>query len=399
MGFDFDVLIVDDHPLQHLHVESVLQDAGFHRIRHAMSANQAILQLQQQGADLVITDLDMPDGDGIQLIDHVTGKGQDTHLAISSSCDSAIMRSVERMAQHRGAPLAGLFPKPFLESHALQLRSQLMSQGSTIEGPLALQLNQTLDATALTRALESEAIHGRFQPKIDVLGGQVVGAEVLARWDHPVHGLIPPCEFLPAIHRHRLERLLLLRMLEDGLNAHLYWRQFGHKIPISINLPLSLLESPDLPGELAERVAVAGVGPSQVIFELLEDEPIGAADLFHRGVSRLRLKGFGLSQDDFGRGHSTMYTLLCAPFTEIKVDRAFVAGAWEDAARRAILSNAIALGHSLGIPVTAEGAETEQDLQCLRQVGCDRAQGYPISPPTDTKRFLELVQNLSTIKY
>jgi EAL domain-containing protein (putative c-di-GMP-specific phosphodiesterase class I) len=111
----------------------------------------------------------------------------------------------------------------------------------------------------------------------------------------------------------------------------------------------------------------------------------------------MRLKGFGLAQDDFGRGHSTMYNLISTPFTELKIDRAFVSGAWNDEVRSAALICAITLGKELGLSVTAEGVETQEDMDFIKRIGCDYAQGFFISAAVDTKQFFRALEQLSPV--
>ena len=136
-----------------------------------------------------------------------------------------------------------------------------------------------------------------------------------------------PASFLGAVHRHGLNQALLTRMLEDALSAYRRWRKLGFKVPVSVNLPTRLLDNPLLPDELYNTVAASGVPAEDVTFELLEDETTSVPGQYYMGASRLRLKGFGLAQDDFGKGYSSMYTLISTPFTELKIDRAFVSGA------------------------------------------------------------------------
>jgi len=385
------ILVVDDHPLQCLHVETLLKDIGLHDVQCADSAIEAMVKLQQQPYQLVVLDLDMPGSDGVQFIDRLADMPFAPWLAICSSCDGSILKSVEQMALAKRLPVIGAFSKPFSAAHALQLQQRLLQATPGRSGSAQPHVLPHVDAGGLLQAMDHGAIHGRFQPKIDVASRRVVGVEVLARWQHPLSGLLSPAAFLPAIDHHNLQQELLMCMLKDGLAAHLAWQARGHMLPFSINLPVPLLETADLPDLVAEAVAGAGVSPANVVFELLEDEPIQALDLFHRGVSRLRLKGFGLSQDDFGRGYSSMYNLLSTPFTEMKIDRAFVSGAWKEPARHAVLASAVELGHELGLTVTAEGVETEDDLACLRRLGCDRAQGFLFSPAVDLARFGQLL--------
>ncbi|WP_303748493.1 EAL domain-containing response regulator [Stenotrophomonas pigmentata] len=391
MSPDARILIVDDHPLQCLHVETLLRQVGLQNVHSAGSAAEAMMHLHRHRYQLVVLDLDMPGSDGVQFIDQLADTPLAPSLVICSSCDDSILKSVEQMAFTRGLPVVGAFPKPFTATQAQQLQQHLQQATSPQAHDEQQQTLPRLDAAKLLRAMDQGAIHGRFQPKVDVRSRRVVGAEVLARWQHPLSGLIAPGVFLPSIQHHNLQQELLMCMLRDGLAAHLAWKAHGHVVPFSVNLPIPLLETADLPDLVADQVAQAGVSPADIVFELLEDEPIHAVDLFHRGVSRLRLKGFGLSQDDFGRGYSSMYNLLSTPFTEMKIDRAFVSGAWNDAARHAVLASAIELGHELGLTVTAEGVETEDDLACLQRLGCDRAQGFLFSPALAASDFGQLL--------
>lgn len=200
-----------------------------------------------------------------------------------------------------------------------------------------------------------------------------------------------PSWFLKSLRAYNLDHELLLRMLDDGLKAYSIWRGQGHRIPISVNLSASLLDLPQLPDELHAMVAKLDIPASDVTFELLEDAMPTLAGQFHMGASRLRLKGFGLSQDDFGKGYSSMYSLISTPFTEVKIDRAFVNGAAANEVLAAALVASIQLGRQLGLQVTAEGVETLEDLQLLRRIGCDVAQGFLISAAVNVATFCELL--------
>ena len=234
-------------------------------------------------------------------------------------------------------------------------------------------------------------IQAWFQPKKALTTGNIVGAEALARWHHAEFGFMLPASFLGAVHRHGLNQALLTRMLEDALSAYRRWRKLGFKVPVSVNLPTRLLDNPLLPDELYNTVAASGVPAEDVTFELLEDETTSVPGQYYMGASRLRLKGFGLAQDDFGKGYSSMYTLISTPFTELKIDRAFVSGAAHDSVRAAALLSSVQLGRQLGLQVTAEGVETSSDLEYLRKIGCDCAQGFLISAAVNVMDFTTLL--------
>lgn len=403
---NYHILVLDDSPVQCMHVEAMLREVGFSHIVQAHTAQEGLERMRSQPDQIVILDLDMPDTDGVQFIDRIASHGFTPMLAISSSHARSIVKSVSLMAKERGFPVIGHFPKPFSLSHTHQLRRQCLAfheASSDLPQPLPIPPapqpchGEQWDAHALRQALQSDAIQGRFQPKINLHTGRVTGAEVLARYV-PGHGDKGMSEtFLPAIRRHGLEEELVFKMLDDGLQAHRTWRKLGYHIPIAVNLPVPLLQIPDLPDRLHAAVIATSVAPGSVCFELLEDDAINTPNLYHMGASRMRLKGFGLAQDDFGRGHSTMYNLISTPFTELKIDRAFVSGAWNDEVRSAALICAITLGKELGLSVTAEGVETQEDMDFIKRSGCDCAQGFFISAAVNTKQFFRVLEQLSPV--
>lgn len=384
------VLVLDDHPIQCLQAKRLLESAGVSTVDTAPDARQALTMLQQQEYDLVLLDLQMPKMDGVQFIDALTSIGRVPILVIVSSCSRRLMNSVSMMAKEKGLAVLGTFSKPLNDSHVRQIFTA-MSTGLNDKMRISSADEPMFDRETLECAISRRELQARFQPRKSLSSGETIGAEALVRWKSPSFGLLMPGSFLTSITRHGLDRALLFLMLDDAIHAQKSWHALGYRITVSVNLPTGLLDDPELPDQLHRVTCNAGLAASDICFELLETEMPLSAGQYHMGASRLRLKGFGLAQDDFGMGYSSMYSLISTPFTEMKIDRHFVNGAANDETRSAALVAAVQLGRQLGLEVVAEGVETGRDLDFLQSIGCDSVQGFLISPALELDAFTQFL--------
>lgn len=389
------ILVLDDHPVLCIRVKRMLEHAGFETVHTAPDARQALNMLQQQEYDLVLLDLQMPDMDGVQFINALSGIKRAPILAIVSSCSRRLMNSVSMMAKEKGLAVLGTYPKPLDASH-IQHICTAISTGQSGTARIKSEHEPIFDRETLELAISRRELHARFQPRKSLSTGKTIGAEALVRWQRPAFGLQMPDSFLASITRHSLDRDLLFLMLDDAINAQKHWHSLGHRIIVSVNLPTGLLDDPDLPDQLHHVTSSAGIAASDICFELLETEMPVSAGQYHMGASRLRLKGFGLAQDDFGMGYSSLYGLISTPFTEMKIDRHFVNGAAADESRAAALMAAVQLGRQLGLEVVAEGVETFRDLEFLQSIGCDSVQGFLISPALEPDAFTQFLGRRAT---
>ncbi|UBQ39900.1 EAL domain-containing response regulator [Comamonas thiooxydans] len=387
----YKVLVLDDHAFQCILLKDMLEDAGFAHVDAEQSASVALKRIKDQGYNVVVMDVNMPLMDGAQFIDQLARQDLNPVLAIVTACSRRMANSISLMAKERGFAVIGSFVKPIVREQIDEMVRNLLRRPAAERSSAAACDDRVLDKESMEIALRDGSIRAWFQPKKSLLSGSIVGAEALVRWQHRDFGLMMPASFLKSLHDYGLDHALLMRMVEDGVDAYRTWRRQGYRVPISINLPTSLLDQQQLPDELHAIVTNCGVPTEDVTFELLEDDMSMDAGQFYMGASRLRLRGFGLSQDDFGKGYSSMYNLISIPFTELKIDRAFVYGAASDEVLAAALASSVQLGKQLGLLVTAEGVETMEDLQFVRQLGCDCAQGYLISAAIDAPAFGELL--------
>jgi len=158
-------------------------------------------------------------------------------------------------------------------------------------------------------------------------------------------------------------------------------RRFGVPISVSVNLSARQLARPDLPDTVAQVLAATGVDPSSVWLEVTEGSLLGDAVAAAASLSAIRDLGVRVSIDDFGTGYSSLAYMRNLPIDEVKIDRSFVSDVAEDPTAAAIVASVVGLGHALGLVVVAEGVETAAQLDTVRQIGCDLAQGFYLSRP------------------
>jgi EAL domain-containing protein (putative c-di-GMP-specific phosphodiesterase class I) len=236
------------------------------------------------------------------------------------------------------------------------------------------------------QAAEAGELFLMYQPKLNLRSGQVDGVEALARWQHPRKGALEPAKFVRAAELCGAIDWFTQWVVTTATRQWAEWRAHGLELDLAVNISALNLRDvafPDLVDGLCEA---AGMPRHRLTLELTESatqKPVRLMDT----VARLRLKGMGVSLDDFGTGYGSMLQLRKLPFTELKIDRSFVADLLTSRDSRAITRALIGLAHELGLSVTAEGVEDEAILGALRAFGCDRAQGFLIAAPMPAERL------------
>jgi diguanylate cyclase (GGDEF)-like protein len=258
-------------------------------------------------------------------------------------------------------------------------------------------VSRLLTERALRRALEHDELRVLFQPQFDLTTGRRVSVEALLRWDHPVRGLVLPGDFLRVaeetgiivpIGEWVLGRVcqLLQSRIADG-------RVHDGPLAVSTNLSARQLQRPDFPELVARVLRDAAIDPESLCLEVAESALLDDLDATSEALRALKELGVHLAIDDFGTGGSSLTYLRRFPFDELKIDRTFIEGLGRSAADDAIVAATIDMAHALDMVVAAEGVETEAQLVRLRELGCDRAQGYHLRAPEDLMpRRLVLVE-------
>jgi diguanylate cyclase (GGDEF)-like protein len=230
----------------------------------------------------------------------------------------------------------------------------------------------------LRRAIADDELDLEFQPCFDLATGRAVAVEALVRWTHRDQGRVEPTDFIRLAEVSGLIQPLSRWVVEHAVDSQ---QAAGTDLQLSVNLSARNLVESDLVGWLAELLAAKGFPPGRLVLELTESEVMGDVGAALEALRHLRGLGVGVAIDDFGTGRSALAYLKSLPIDELKIDRAFVAGIGTNSRDAAICGSIIDLAHRLGLRVVAEGAASDADLDTLRRLGCDRAQGHFLGFP------------------
>ena len=243
--------------------------------------------------------------------------------------------------------------------------------------------------TELRQAVAADELRLYLQPKLSLASGAVMGCEALVRWQHPQRGLVPPLQFIPFAEQTGFIRTLTMWVFEQAAR---HWRVLqadGLAISVSVNLSTRDLLDQELPQKFdallrRHQVAASAIGLEITESAIMEDPQRALATL-----ERLSALGFKLSIDDFGTGYSSLAYLKRLPVDELKIDQSFVRSMETDADNAMIVRSTIDLAHNLGLTVVAEGVETAQAWNMLRELNCDQAQGFHMGKPMPVDAFAD----------
>ncbi len=381
------ILVVEDHDFQRAMLVRLLESLGARGVYEA-SDGQAALEISrelEQPFDLIFTDIDMPNVDGMALIRHLGEQQMGASLVITSSLNRALLDSIETMTAAYGVRLLGTIRKPVTPERLIEMLNLHWPAQRRIDRAAATTSDYTLDD--VLNGLNDQEFEPFFQPKIHLATGKLWGAEALARWRHPRHGVVAPYAFIQTLESNdQIAELTWIMLAKTAAHCRA-WRAAGLDLSVSVNLSVKLLGDVSISDAVTWQVRNQGLDPSHMTLEVTESAATAEVGHMLENLARLRMKGFGLSIDDYGTGYSSMQQLTRVPFTELKIDQSFVVHASQQASSRLILESSLQMARSLGIDSCAEGAETEADWEMLKRSGCDLAQGYFIAKPMDAEGF------------
>ncbi len=245
----------------------------------------------------------------------------------------------------------------------------------------------------LRQAFAADQFTVHYQPQRDLRSDKILGMEALLRWRHPRRGMVRPTEFIGLAEEIGLIGPITERVLDLACRQHGRWREAGlPPLRLSVNLsPIQFREN-RVVGLIERTLSNTGLEPAQLEIELTEGVMLDNSELTMESLHRLREIGVSFSLDDFGTGYSSLAYVKRLPVQRLKIDQSFVHRLGRDGQDEAIVRAIIDLGHSLELQITAEGVETLEQLERLRQLGCDEAQGDLISPPLPAEAFAVLFE-------
>ena len=390
------VLVVDDDPVVLMQMKQMLAGIGVAEVFTARNGVEAIMVMNRRSEQfgVVVCDLNMPEMDGVEMIRRFGQSGFRGGLILMSGADRQILSTVSKLAALQGLTVLGQIQKPATP----QAMRDLLRRSSSLPVDRRLaRSSSALTPESIRAGIARQEFTVWLQPKVNALTLAPEGVEALARWRQADGTYVPPDLFIVMAERAgligELSGVLLAKGLEDGAKLH----AAGFGLTVSVNLSALWLDNLSLPDLMLRSTESVGLTPADVILEVTETGVTKDVAIALDVLTRLRLKGFGLSIDDFGIGYSSFEQIGRIPFTEMKLDRSFVNRGIQDSAARAILESSMAMAQKLSLSTVAEGVETEAELAMMRDMGCGSIQGYLIAKPMPVDELIRWLRQRGSV--
>ena len=383
------VLVIDDHRFQRSVLTRMLKAIGIVNVLEAEDGigALALVRAHRDSIMLIITDVDMPEMDGLELLRRLSEEAPQTAVAIHSALDRSLLKSIEVMAAAYGVDLISVLEKPVTEQALSEVVGRALERTANPK-----QVFADADEAQVETAVKQHEFEPWFQPKVHLRSGQVSGAEVLVRWCRLHADPLPPDRFLTMVRESGMMRSLTLAVAARSAEYLGKVGSRGKDFTLSLNVCPTLLDDPEFAASLARALTGAGAKPEEVVLEITESAASRNQGAALENLARLRMRGFELSIDDFGTGHSSLAKLVRTPFSELKIDREFVVKLATDPAARTLVESVIAIARRLGLRTVAEGIETEAQREILIELNCDMGQGYLFAKPMAASDWLQWMQ-------
>lgn len=376
------ILIIDDSPVIHTIIENMLANVQTvcikPKVTHAYNGVEGLEAIKTHAPDLIFLDLQMPVMDGIEFIESVAWETNPPSIVLISSATPKILNSAYILAAQFGIDIIDVMPKPFSQTNFDTVIHKFLSLESAPAKRDVIKLSAAEIETGLS---QGKNLTVYYQPKVDLKTGGLVAVEALARWAHPQHGILSPISFLAQLEDAHLSRLFTSKVMEQSFLALQSFKAIGIDIKLSMNITVDDLLEGNFVTDVLNCLHEHDLQSTDIIIEVLEDKIMNDLRRPLSQLTRIAMKGFHISIDDFGIGASSMDRLRNLPCNEVKIDRSFISNIDRDQEKHTMVSSMIDMAHKLGMTVVAEGVETLEELTVIDKLGCDQVQGYLISKP------------------
>jgi len=379
------LLVIDDEPDIASFVLDVAGPLGIDAVAAGDGA-EFIRLYDDFSPTVLVVDLQMPGLDGVELLQQLQSRDCHACVILMSGMDSKIIGSAQLLGKDYGLNMVGVLQKPVMIDDLERLLRKCM------ESPL----DEELTPDDVRNGLTNGEFEVHYQPVLQLVEGNThhdIAAEALLRWRHSRNGLLLPGSFLDAIQAGGLMREITDYVLKQAIAQVSNWAQHGLVGRVSVNIDPELIDDLEFPDRLLGMLRQSDVTPAALTLEVTERGALSHLTETMNILTRVRLKGVGLSIDDFGTGNSSLIQLHRMPFNELKIDRSFIGSMTSDEDCQVIVKALIEMAHNLGMTVCAEGVESRNVFSMLMELGCDRAQGYLFSGALPSRDLIEWYRN------
>jgi EAL domain-containing protein (putative c-di-GMP-specific phosphodiesterase class I) len=364
---------------------------------HGCAAVHALARDAARLPDVLVTGLRFRDGDGdgLRLIRELGAFPDAPAVFLASRQQRAVIKAAQTLADACGLRFAGAVEQP---ADVAGIVAQLAGFHPVSTRVARRAEPPVLDRASVHAIIQREDVFPWMQPKVRLDTLEVVGVEALMRGFDEAGELVMPDRLIPALAAHGLLDDATLRVARQTAEFVAACLEEGMAISAAINVSMSSLARLEFCQRLAETIERVAVDPSWITIEITETDAMSDATRVIENAARIRMLGFNLAIDDFGTAYSSLTQLVRIPFSELKIERAFVTNCGRDAVKRATVSACALLGRSLGLQVVAEGVETVEDLAGVRASGCTHFQGYLVSRPIPVGHTLDWLRGLDELR-
>lgn len=384
---ELNILVVEDDSFQRRTIVRMLRSLDVLSICDVSDGKQALELIRKENknpVDIVICDLNMPEMDGFEFLRYLGQEQHNISIVIVSALGSKLLTTAGRMTKMYGVKLLGAIEKPILLDQLKGLFSKYERSENKWHQSAEL-VSFTLEE--ILQGVRAKQFEPFFQPKVDLKTKRLIGAEIMARWIHPELGMVDPHAFIPLLEQSNHIDELTFLMLRKATAACRSFHDKGCSIAVSVNLSLVSLDDITLADKITKVVRDNGIDPRYITLEITETAAMTEVAYTLENLARLCMNGFALSIDDYGTGYSSLQQLTRIAFSELKIDQSFVQDLANNEAARIVVKSSIDMAHQLKVKSVAEGVETQQDWDMLKNMGCDTAQGYFIAKPMNLDSF------------